>query len=112
MRNVGSAIGISIAITLLSHSTFVVYQQMGESVTALNPLFHNGAAGMFFNPSMPMGLTAVHAELLREAQIVAYRNDFIFMLVVSLPTALLLLLMKRPKQAHAESIGQSAAALE
>lgn len=112
MRNVGSAIGISVAMTLLSYSTFVLYYQMGESVTALNPVFQSGSAGLFMNPNLPMGLTAVHGELLRKAQIIAYQNDFIFMMVVSLPTALLLLLMKKPKQTHNESIGESAAALE
>jgi len=96
MRNVGSAIGISVATWLLSVNTATMYSQLGENVTAFNRLFHVGAAGLFYNPNLPMGLSNLDAEVTRQAQIVAYSNDFMFMFLVSLPTVLALLLMSKP----------------
>ena len=101
MRSIGSAIGVSIAVWLLSSGTAVMYSQLAEQVTPLNRLFHTGVAGLIFNPNLPMGLTAVNAEILRQAQIVAYANDFRFMFWISLPTALALLLMRKPARAMA-----------
>jgi DHA2 family multidrug resistance protein len=45
----------------------------------------------------PAGLLALNAEVTRQAQIMAYANDFKLMLIVSMPVALLLLLMRRPR---------------
>lgn len=74
-----------------------MYSQLGEHVTPFNPLYHVGAAGLFYNPNLPMGLAAISGEVLRQAQIVAYSNAFMFMFLISLPTALALLLMRKPK---------------
>jgi hypothetical protein len=66
---------------------------------------------MLYNPNLPFGLSAISNEILRQAQIIAYSNDFLLMFWVSLPAALALLLMRKPKQA-AVPAGQAAAALE
>jgi DHA2 family multidrug resistance protein len=95
MRNVGSAIGISIATWLLSVSTATMYQQLGENVNAFNRAFHIGPAGLFYNPNIPMGLAGISAEVTRQAEIIAYSNDFMFLFWVSLPAALALLLMRK-----------------
>ncbi len=112
MRNVGSAIGVSAAVALLSQSTATMYQQLGENVTALNPAYHSGAAGMVYNPNLPMGLSAISGEILREAQIVAYSNDFLLMFWVSLLAAFALLLMRKPERTAAAAPPEAAAAFE
>ncbi|NBS41406.1 hypothetical protein EBS80_01995, partial [bacterium] len=53
----------------------------------LNPMLHTGPAGMMFNPSFPMGLAALEHAALLQAQISAYRNDFILMFWASFPAA-------------------------
>ena len=110
MRNVGSAIGISVATWILSSSTAIMHSQLGESVTASNPLFHIGAAGLFFNPSLPMGIAGIDAEVTRQAEIIAYANAFLLMFIVSLPSALALLLMRKP--AHMAKIAPEDAVVE
>ncbi len=112
MRNVGSAIGISVATWLLSQSTAVMYSQIGEHVTPFNRMFHIGPAGLFYNPNLPMGLAAISADVTRQAQIIAYSNDFMFMFWVSLPAAFALLLMRKARGPASASAGAAAVALE
>jgi DHA2 family multidrug resistance protein len=97
MRNVGSAVGISVATLVLAKSTFILHNEIAESVTALNPMLHTGPAGMMFNPAFPMGLAALDHAALVQAQIAAYRNDFILMFWASFPAAVAVLLMRPPK---------------
>jgi len=97
MRNVGSAIGISVATWLLSVSSATMYSQLGENVTAFNQAYHIGAAGLFYNPNIPMGLAGISGEIARQAEIVAYANDFMFLFWVSIPAAFALLLMRKSK---------------
>lgn len=110
MRSLGAAIGISIATSLLSLNAFTVYHQLGENVTAFNPALHNGTAGMFMNPNLPMGLAGISELLVRQAQIAAYADDFLAMFWASLPAALALLLMR--KAAPAATAPQEAQVLE
>ena len=97
MRNVGSAVGISVATLVLAKSTFILHNEIAESVTALNPMLHTGPAGMMFNPAFPMGLAALDHAALVQAQISAYRNDFILMFWASFPAAVAVLLMRNGK---------------
>lgn len=96
MRSLGSAIGISIATSLLAVNTATIYSQLGENVTAFNTALHSGVAGFYFNPQMPMGLAGISASLIQQAQVTAYADDFLLMFWASLPAALALLLMRKP----------------
>jgi DHA2 family multidrug resistance protein len=111
MRNVGSAIGISIATYLLSVSSATMYAQLGENVTAFNQAYHIGAAGLFYNPNIPFGLAGISAEITRQAEIVAYANDFLFLFWVSIPAAFALLLMRKPTP-HKPTSEEAALAME
>ena len=111
MRNIGSAIGISIATWLLSVSTATMYSQLGENVTPFNQAYHIGAAGLFYNPNIPMGLAGISAEISRQAEIIAYSNDFMFLFWVSIPAAFALLLMRKPKP-HVPTAEETALAME
>jgi len=111
MRNMGSAIGISIATWLLSVSTATMYSQLGENVTPFNQAYHIGAAGLFYNPNIPMGLAGISAEISRQAEIIAYSNDFMFLFWVSIPAAFALLLMRKPAP-HKPTPEEAALAME
>jgi DHA2 family multidrug resistance protein len=94
-RNVGSAIGISITSFLLVHNTQIMHAQIAESVTPFNRALQTGGAYLLWNTATSNGLAALNAEVTRQASIVAYADDFKLMLLICLPTALLLLLMRR-----------------
>jgi DHA2 family multidrug resistance protein len=97
MRNVGGAIGISVTSFLLAQNTQILHARIAEHVTPFNRMLQSGSAYLFWNMTKPAGLLALNAEVTRQAQIMAYANDFKLMLIVSMPVALLLLLMRRPR---------------
>ncbi len=96
MRNIGSAIGVSVAVVLLTQGTAIMHSQFAEQITPFNRALETGAAGLYMNPHMAMGLTAIDGAITRQATIIAYSNVFYAMLLAGLPAALALLLMKRP----------------
>ena len=100
MRNVGGAIGISVTSFLLAQNTQILHARIAEHVTPFNRMLQSGSAYLFWNATKPAGLAALNAEVTRQAQIMAYANDFKLMLLASLPVALLLLLMRRPRGAR------------
>ena len=112
MRNIGSAIGVSVAVVLLTQSTATMHAQLSEQITPFNRFLETGPAGLFFNPHMPMGLNALNAQISRQAAIIAYANVFRAMLVAGLPAALALLIMRKPQRFTAPSTETAAAALE
>ncbi len=99
MRNVGSAVGISITSFLLAQNTQIMHADLVAHVTPFNRMLQTGGAYLFWNVTRPRGLSALNDEITRQAQIIAYANDFKFMLLITLPAALLLLLMRRPRTA-------------
>ncbi len=101
IRNVGSAVGISIATFLLAQGTQTMHARIAESVSPFNRMLQSGGAHLFWNSGTIPGLAALNAEVTRQASIIAYANDFKFMLMISLPTAFLLLFLKRPQATSA-----------
>jgi DHA2 family multidrug resistance protein len=101
IRNVGSAIGISVTSFLLTQNTQIVHAQIVESVTPFNRMLQTGGAYLLWNPTGTTGLAALNAEVTRQAQIIAYGDDFKLMLFICLIACPLLLLMRRSPQAPA-----------
>jgi MFS transporter, DHA2 family, multidrug resistance protein len=96
VRNVGSSIGVSVATFLLEQNTQIEHAALAGQVTPFNRMLQSGGAYLFWNTATAPGLSALNAEITRQASIIAYVDDFKFMLLITLPTALLLLLMRRP----------------
>ncbi|HXQ84307.1 MAG TPA: DHA2 family efflux MFS transporter permease subunit [Xanthobacteraceae bacterium] len=101
VRNVGSSIGVSIATFLLAQNTQIVHAAIAEQVTPFNRMLQFGGAYLYWNTATQAGLSALNAEITRQASIIAYMDDFKLMLLVSLPAVLLLFLMRRPGSALA-----------
>jgi DHA2 family multidrug resistance protein len=96
IRNIGSAIGISLSSVLLVQNGQIMHAQLAEFVTPFNRMLQTGGAYLLWNTATPPGLAALNTEITRQAMIISYANDFKFMLIIGLPTALLVWIMKRP----------------
>ncbi|WP_414591835.1 DHA2 family efflux MFS transporter permease subunit [Ancylobacter sp. G4_0304] len=96
VRNVGSAIGVSITSFLLSQNTQIMHAALAEHVTPFNRMLQAAGAYQYWNIANPATLGALNAEITRQSTVIAYVDDFKFMMLITLPTALLLLLMKAP----------------
>ncbi len=97
VRNVGSSIGISVTTFLLAQNTQIVHAALAAQVTPFNRMLQSAGAYLYWNSATSAGLTALNAEITRQASIIAYMDDFKLMLLVSLPAAFLVLLMRRPR---------------
>jgi len=98
-RNVGSAIGLSVCSSLLARNQQILHSQLGENITPFNRALQTSPAlSHAVNPATQHGAIMLDQMINHQAEIIAYLDDFKFMLLVSLPTLLLLLLMRRPRQ--------------
>ena len=98
-RNVGSAIGLSVCSALLARNQQILHAQLGENITPFNRALQTSPAlSHAINPATQHGAIMLDQMISHQAEIIAYLDDFKFMLLVSLPTLLLLLLMRRPRQ--------------
>lgn len=99
MRNIGSSIGIGIGIawmvTLLAHNTQANHAAFASYITNFSLPLQQASDTGSWSLETPTGLSALNATVTREAQILAYLQDFQTMIWVTL-AALLLPLMKAP----------------
>ena len=96
MRNIGSAIGVSITTTILADAIQIAHSQLAEHVTPFNRMLGANAPSMLWNPQMRFGLQQLNGVIEMNAQVIAYSNDFLFMFFITLPALLVIFLMKRP----------------
>lgn len=90
IRNIGSSIGISVVITLLTRNTQIMHERLAENVTPFQSPW-NPLAGAI--DSM-QGLAGLNAAVTRQAAMIAYNNDFKLMLILTLCAVPLVLLLK------------------
>ncbi len=94
MRNLGSAIGISITGALLQINTQVNHAILAANVTPFNRALETGAAARLWNPGSMHGAALLNQEVTRQAAIIAYIDDFKLMLVLAIIVTPLLLLTR------------------
>ncbi|MEO7757820.1 MAG: hypothetical protein ABIS07_14695, partial [Dokdonella sp.] len=100
MRNIGSSVGISIVITLLSRNTQINHAEIASRLS----LFGGNMAQMpsAFSNSVG-GLAALNGEVTRQASAIAFLNDFWLMMVMTV-VAIPLLLLLRPVKTMAPAV--------
>jgi MFS transporter, DHA2 family, multidrug resistance protein len=95
MRNLGSSIGISVVIFLLTRNTQVVHSQLVEHVTPFNEALRTGAVHRIWNMTTALGRAALHAEITRQAAIIAYIDDYKFMMLIALAAVPIVFLLRK-----------------
>ena len=98
LRNIGSSIGISVVQALLTRNTQIMHSRLAEHITLYGGQLRPAAPYSF---STPQGLAALDASVTRQAQMIAYNNDFKLLLVLSLAILPLILLLKPSAPARA-----------
>jgi DHA2 family multidrug resistance protein len=93
MRSLGGSAGIAVLVALLSQGTQVRRAEISESISLLNPLWHEILRG---NGSLPSTALAIwDQELTRQAAMIAYLDDFRLMMYAVIATMPLLLLIRK-----------------
>jgi DHA2 family multidrug resistance protein len=98
IRNLGSSIGISAVETFLTRGTQTMHARLAEQVTpyghALSP-----------HASTPQGLAMLNHMVTEQAAMIAYNNDFMLMMILTLcAVPLVMLLRSGRKQATDEMV--------
>jgi len=96
MRNIGSAIGVSLTSTILASSVQTIHAQLSGHASPFNRALGVNGPSMMMNPQIPFGLANLNSLIEYRAQVQAYANDFLFMFLISLPVFAVIWLMKRP----------------
>jgi MFS transporter, DHA2 family, multidrug resistance protein len=113
MRNVGSAVGVSLTTTVLSSSTQVNYNQLAEHASPFNRALGQNAASLMLGPQMPFGAENLSNIILQQSLIISYANTFLFMFYASLPVLFVILTLRKTnlltagqtvQQQHAEAM--------
>jgi len=98
-RNIGAAIGVSITSAMLAHNTQALHAEIGASVNPFNrALQAGGAVHHMWDPATRHGAAVLDQIVNQQAQITAYIDDYHMMVFTTLPSLLLLLLMRRPRR--------------
>lgn len=94
-RNMGSAIGISVTTFTLARSTQVMHADIAAGITPFDRLLQaGGAVTRWLSPDNPHGAALLDRTIQRQAEIIAYNNDFHAMAFAVVPPLLLLLLLR------------------
>ena len=101
MRNLGSAIGISVTGSLLTTNTQVNHDILAAVVTPFNRALQIGSALRLWNPATVHGAVMLNQEVTRQSEIIAYIDDFKLMFVLAIIVLPLLLLTQPARRAAA-----------
>jgi len=96
VRNIGSAIGITVTTAVLTASTQVMHSQLAGFASPFNRALGVNAPGLFMNPQLPFGLANFNGLVEMRAATVAFSDDFLFMFYLGIPALGVIWLMKRP----------------
>ncbi len=99
LRNLGSAIGISVTSALVTRNSQIEHSVLAGYVTPLNRAFQGAADAL--SPLTARGAQALDVVLNQQAAIIAYADDFKLMMLMALPVLVLLPLMRQPRHAPA-----------
>ena len=107
-RNLGSSIGISIVETLLVRNTQTAHASLSEHVTPFSPIVRDRLTHGL--PGTP-GLSALNATVTQQSSMIAYIDNFKFMMWLAI-LAIPLVLLLRPGSSRTDGPAAAAAALE
>jgi DHA2 family multidrug resistance protein len=94
LRNIGSSIGISVVQALLTRNTQIMHSRLAEHITRYADHLRPAAPYSF---SVPQGLAALNATVTRQAEMIAYNNDFKLLLLLTVAILPLVLLLSPPR---------------
>jgi DHA2 family multidrug resistance protein len=97
IRNIGSSIGISLVVTVLSHETQASHEGIASQLSRFRETLNPERFGAIWDWTTSTGAAALNIEVTRQAQMIAYLNDFRFMLILTVLAAPLILLLRKPR---------------
>jgi MFS transporter, DHA2 family, multidrug resistance protein len=94
-RNIGSSVGIAVVNSLLTRNTQINHADIAQHVTAVNRMFEDPTIARFWNPVTAAGRAALDSVVTRQAQIIAYIDDYKLLMIATLAVVPLLIVFKK-----------------
>jgi DHA2 family multidrug resistance protein len=105
LRNIGSSVGISIVQAMLTSGTARAHAELASDIAPGNLAFQSLPA--MVNPASQAGLGIINSLVDRQAAMMAYLDDFRFMLALTVVSLPLLLLIRKAKAAPKKPGGEA-----
>ena len=106
LRNLGAAIGVSVATSVVVRNTQAMHEMIGSSVTPFNRALQMvGPLRQWLHPHTGHGAALLDRIINEQAQIVAYADVYVLLIITTLPAWLLLLLMRLPRRVINKAAG-------
>jgi DHA2 family multidrug resistance protein len=102
MRNMGSSVGISVVMFLLTQNIQRLHASLGEHITPYNITANPAMAAAHLDPHGAKGLAALSAAIDKQGAMIAYIDNFKLMMAFTLLTLPFVLLMTGAKPAPSE----------
>ncbi len=94
-RSIGQAVGVSITSLMLVRNTQASHADIGANITPFDRMLQgHDAVSHLLDPTTAHGAALLDTMINRQAQIIAYNNDFRMMTFVVIPPLLLLFVMR------------------
>jgi MFS transporter, DHA2 family, multidrug resistance protein len=94
-RNIGSSVGISVVNSLLTQNTQVNHEEIARFADAFNRALGAPLVHRFWNPITAAGGAALNAVVTRQAQIIAYIDDYKLLMIATLCAIPLLIIFRK-----------------
>ncbi|MGE0231557.1 MAG: DHA2 family efflux MFS transporter permease subunit [Flavobacteriaceae bacterium] len=94
LRNIGSSIGISLVVSLLAQNMQRAHAGLAGIMSPFRDTMNAPFLPQTWNWHLPTGVMALNGEIAKQAVMVAYLNDFLMLVVLSLIPMVLLPLMR------------------
>ncbi|HJV85241.1 MAG TPA: DHA2 family efflux MFS transporter permease subunit [Noviherbaspirillum sp.] len=96
VRNIGSSIGISVVITMLSQNLQANHAALADYINPFSLALRQAAESGAVNLNSAQGLAMINAEVTKQAATLAYLQDFRLMMWITLAALPLIFLLKTP----------------
>ena len=97
MRSVGSSIGVSVVLTMLTRTSTTARAQMVEHLTPVGTAFRHADVVRGWDIATLEGLAQAQRQVELQSMMIGYSNDFLMLACGALLALPLLLLISRPK---------------
>ncbi len=95
IRNIGSSIGISIVMTLLARNIQINHAGLATTLNPFRAAVSPGALPHIWNWTTTAGVAALNAEVNRQAAMIGYIDDFVFIMWIVIASLPFVFLLKR-----------------
>ncbi|MEG3089674.1 DHA2 family efflux MFS transporter permease subunit [Sphingomonas sp. PB4P5] len=96
-RNIGGSVGISAVTVLLARNLQTNHAELGSHISAAGLTAADPLVGSAFGSSADAALAMADQIVNQQAAMIAYLDDFKFMMILTMAAIPLVLLLKRPK---------------